>query len=71
MLADGKCFPVGKFYFMGAQMPDKGEVDQDRPVAEGEGPLRQDRRQVGKFRGGFDWTAGELEPRRAPRVPRR
>lgn len=65
MLADGERSPIGKFYFIGAQMLDKSEVDQNSPVAEGKVPLRQDRRQIGKFCGGFDWTAGELEPRPA------
>ena len=60
MLADGKY--SSKFYFTGAQMLDKGEVNQNRPMAEGKTPLRQHGGQLGNFDGGFDWPAGELKP---------
>ena len=62
-LLTGIGFPVSKFYFPGAQMLDKGEIDQNGPVAEGEAPLRQHGRQLGELRGGFDGAAGELKPR--------
>ena len=62
MLADGKRFPVSKFYFMETEVLDKGEVDQNRPMAEGEVPFRQDGHEIGKFCRGFDRPAGELEP---------
>lgn len=49
-------------------MLDKGEVDQDRSMAEDKTPLRQHGGQLGNSDGGFEWSAGELKP--CPALPR-
>lgn len=63
MLADGEGLPVSKFYFLGAQMPDIGKVDQNHPVAEGKAPLRQHGGKVRNLCGSYDRPADQMDPR--------